>query len=115
MGPLAGREHWSTRRARHLLAEQEDRMRAILDRVRERGPAKAGALVGRLDAEAHRAAGRFEVKALHLADKVRPGAALLADLAREIGDCTRWHGTTEVRVRRTVPAAVRAHLAALLR
>jgi len=76
---------------------------------------RRGALVGRLDAKAHRAEGRFEVKALHLEERVRPTDALLADLARAIGDCARWHGTPEVRVGRTAPAGVRAPLAALLR
>jgi uncharacterized protein YcaQ len=76
---------------------------------------RRGALVGRLDAKAHRAEGRFEVKVLHLEAGVRPGRALLADLARALDACARWHGTPEVRVRRTVPAAVRGPLLAALR
>jgi uncharacterized protein YcaQ len=75
---------------------------------------RRGALVGRLDAKAHRAERRFEVKALHLEEGVRPSAALLRDLARALGDCARWHGTPEVELRRTVPAAMRRPLAALL-
>jgi len=76
---------------------------------------RRGALVGRLDAKAHRAEGRFEVKALHLEPGVRVSAALLSDLARAVLACARWHATPEVLVRRTVPAAVRRLLAVALR
>ena len=75
---------------------------------------RRGALVGRLDAKAHRADGHFEVKALHLEAGVRPGAALLADLARALGESARWHGTPEVRLGRKVPLALRRPLAARL-
>jgi hypothetical protein len=75
---------------------------------------RRGALVGRLDAKAHRAEGRFEVKALHLEPEVKVGEPLLADLARAIQSCAGWHRTPEVEVRRTVPAAARRRLAALL-
>jgi uncharacterized protein YcaQ len=75
---------------------------------------RRGALVGRLDAKAHRAEGRFEVKSLHLEPGVPAAAALLGDVARAIAASARWHGTPEVVVRRTVPAAVRRPLAALL-
>ncbi len=71
---------------------------------------RRGALVGRLDAKAHRGEGRFEVKSLHLEEGVRPSAALLEDLARAITACARWHETPEVVVRRTVPAGVRRAL-----
>jgi uncharacterized protein YcaQ len=73
---------------------------------------RRGALVVRLDAKAHRGEGRFEVKALHLEEGVKPSAALLDDLARAIGACARWHGTPEVVVRKTAPAAVRKALSA---
>ena len=75
---------------------------------------RRGALVGRLDAKAHRAEGRFEVKALHLEPGLRAGAALLADLARAIAASARWHGTPEVQLRRTVPASARRGLVAAL-
>jgi uncharacterized protein YcaQ len=75
---------------------------------------RRGALVGRLDAKAHRADGVFEVRALHLEPGIPAGEALLADLARAIASCAAWHGTPAVRVRRTVPRSVRAPLAALL-
>jgi uncharacterized protein YcaQ len=75
---------------------------------------RRGALVGRLDAKAHRAEGRFEVRSLHLEAGVRPGAALLLDLARALDACARWHRTPEVVIGRTAPPAVRRPLAALL-
>jgi uncharacterized protein YcaQ len=75
---------------------------------------RRNALVGRLDAKAHRAEGRFEVKALHLEEGVRASAALIGDVARALRDSAAWHGTPEVQVRRTVPTSIRRPLAALL-
>ena len=75
---------------------------------------RRGALVGRLDAKAHRDQGRFEVKALYLEPGVRAGASLIGDLGQAIDSCARWHGTPEVEVRRTVPASIRRPLVALL-
>ncbi len=75
---------------------------------------RRGALVGRLDAKAHRVEGRFEVRSLHLEPGVRAGEALLVDLAQAIAACARWHRTPEARVVRTAPAGVRRRLAALL-
>ncbi|HTN51024.1 MAG TPA: crosslink repair DNA glycosylase YcaQ family protein [Anaeromyxobacter sp.] len=75
---------------------------------------RRGALVGRLDAKAHRAEGRFEIRALHLEEGIRVGEGLLLDLARAVGACARWHRTPEVQVRRTAPAGVRRRLTALL-
>ncbi len=72
---------------------------------------RRGALVGRLDAKAHRARGLFEVKALHLEDGVRPGPALLTDLAGALAASAAWHGTPEVRLGRRVAPALRAALA----
>jgi uncharacterized protein YcaQ len=75
---------------------------------------RRGAVVGRLDARAHRAEGRFEVKSLHLEPGVAPRAPLLADLARSIAASARWHGTPEVELRRTVPPAIRRPLVTLV-
>jgi uncharacterized protein YcaQ len=74
---------------------------------------RRGALVGRLDAKAHRRDGVFEVKALVLEPAVRPGDALLRDVARAIASCAAWHGTPAVKIGRTVPPSARATLAAL--
>jgi uncharacterized protein YcaQ len=62
-----------------------------------------GALVGRLDAKAHRKEGLFEVRALHL----EPGVAATEDLVFGLGGalrgCAGWHGTPEISVRRSDP------------
>lgn len=60
---------------------------------------RRGALVGRLDAKAHRKDGLFEVKALYLEPRVRASGALIRDIAGAIRECAEWHGTPEVRVR----------------
>ena len=75
---------------------------------------RRGRLIGRADAKAHRATGRFEVRALYLEDGVRVGAALARDTARALHELAAWHGTPDVDVRRTVPATLRAALKAAL-
>jgi uncharacterized protein YcaQ len=63
-----------------------------------------GALVGRLDPKAHRAAGQFEIKALAL----EPGVELTDDLVEGLASALRrlaaWHGTPELVIRRSEPA-----------
>jgi uncharacterized protein YcaQ len=65
-----------------------------------------GRLIGRLDAKAHRADGVFEVKALFLEPGVLPESSLVQAVAGAIADTARWHGTPEVRLGRTQPAAL---------
>jgi uncharacterized protein YcaQ len=65
-----------------------------------------GRLVGRLDAKAHRDAGVFEVKALFLEPGVSPEPALVQAVAGAIADTARWHGTPEIRLGSTRPAAM---------
>jgi uncharacterized protein YcaQ len=74
-----------------------------------------GALVGRLDAKAHRSDGLFEVKALFLEPQLRLDEQLAADLAYAIARCAAWHGTPRVIVRRTDPAGVKKALNAALK
>ena len=62
-----------------------------------------GALVGRLDAKAHRAPGVFEVKALFVEPSVQLSDVAVRAVAEAIARCAIWHGTPEVRVGRTVP------------
>lgn len=64
---------------------------------------RRGALVGRLDAKAHRQDGIFEVKSLYLEDGLRPDEELAQDLAAAIKDCAAWHKTPQVLVRRVEP------------
>ena len=72
-----------------------------------------GALVGRLDAKAHRREGVFEVKAFHLEPGVRATKTLLAEVARALREAAAWHGTPEVAVRRADPPELAARLQAL--
>lgn len=62
-----------------------------------------GALVGRLDAKAHRKGGTFEVKTLHLEPDTEADEDLVAGLAGALRDCAGWHATPEVLVRRSDP------------
>jgi uncharacterized protein YcaQ len=71
---------------------------------------RRGRLVARLDAKAHRVLRQFEVKAFYLEDGVRPGTALLADIGRAISEIAAWHGTPEVRIRKTVPRELAGEL-----
>jgi uncharacterized protein YcaQ len=62
-----------------------------------------GALVGRLDAKAHRKEGIFEVKAVHLEPGAPVSDELVAGLASALRDCAAWHETPQVQVRRSDP------------
>ena len=62
-----------------------------------------GALIGRLDAKAHRKDGVFEVKALHLEPGATVDDRLVEELAAALGACACWHCTPEVVVRRSDP------------
>jgi uncharacterized protein YcaQ len=64
---------------------------------------RRGALVGRLDAKAHRKEGVFEIKSLHVEPGVPADEGLAADLAQAIRECAAWHKTPEVRVLRSEP------------
>lgn len=75
---------------------------------------RRGALVGRLDAKAHRRDGVFEVKAIYLEPRIRITAGLLADVARAIRECANWHGTPSITVRRSDPPPLAAKLTAAL-
>ena len=63
-----------------------------------------GALVGRLDAKAHRKQGFFEVKAIHLEPGVPLSEDLTAGITGALRDCADWHGTPEVVARRSEPS-----------
>jgi uncharacterized protein len=58
-----------------------------------------GALVGRLDAKAHRKEGLFEVKAVHLEPDVAVTKSLVSNVAGALRACAAWHETPEVLVR----------------
>jgi uncharacterized protein len=71
-----------------------------------------GALVGRLDAKAHRADGVFEVRALHLESSAKADDALAADIAQALVRCAVWHNTPKVTVNRTFPTTFATRLRA---
>lgn len=64
-----------------------------------------GALIGRLDPKAHRKEGLFEIKALYLEPGIALDDELAAALAAALRSCAAWHGTPEVIVRFSDPAA----------
>ncbi len=59
---------------------------------------RRGELIGRLDPKAHRKDGRFEVKTIHLEDRVEVTDEVIADVAAAIRECAIWHDTPEVSV-----------------
>ncbi|HEV2680680.1 MAG TPA: crosslink repair DNA glycosylase YcaQ family protein [Rhodanobacter sp.] len=73
-----------------------------------------GRLVGRLDAKAHRGDGVFEIKSLFLEPGVAPTPVLVQAIAQAMTDTARWHGTPDIRLGRTQPAAVAKALRAAL-
>jgi uncharacterized protein YcaQ len=73
-----------------------------------------GALVGRLDAKAHRKDGLFEVKSLHLEPSVKVEDELVAALASAIEECAAWHKTLSVVVRRSEPPSLAKRLSKLI-
>ncbi len=75
---------------------------------------RRGALVGRVDAKAHRRDGIFEIKLIELEPGVRVSARLCADIAQAIVRCAAWHACPEVLLTRTEPASFAAPLAAAL-
>lgn len=65
-----------------------------------------GALVGRLDAKAHRTQGLFEVRNLVLEPETVVDAGLIQALANTLESCARWHKTPVVSVLRSQPAGL---------
>lgn len=65
-----------------------------------------GRLIGRLDAKAHRGDGVFEIKALFLEPDVKATPTLVQAVAKAIVDTAHWHGTPEIRLGHTQPAAL---------
>jgi uncharacterized protein YcaQ len=75
---------------------------------------RRGALVGRVDAKAHRKAGEFELRSVHLEPGVRASERLIADVALAVQRCARWHGCARVRLGHALPEEFGQRLAAAL-
>ena len=75
---------------------------------------RRGALVGRIDAKAHRRTGVFEVKAALFEPGLRTSDALVRDVAAALLRCARWHGCEEVVIQRAEPEGIGARLARAL-
>ncbi len=71
---------------------------------------RRGALIGRVDAKAHRKERRFEVKALHLESEVVVSDDLIADLASVLVKCASWHRLSTVDIRMTSPLVLASSL-----
>ncbi len=75
---------------------------------------RRGALVGRVDAKAHRKAGMFELRSIVLEPGVRPSERLALDVAGAVARCARWHACKEVRVSTATPESFGPLLVAAL-
>ncbi|WUR11478.1 crosslink repair DNA glycosylase YcaQ family protein [[Empedobacter] haloabium] len=71
---------------------------------------RRGALVGRVDAKAHRRDGLFELKALTLEPGTRISERFVRDIAGALSRCAQWHACPRVLVGRTEPASFGAQL-----
>ncbi len=74
-----------------------------------------GALVGRLDAKAHRKEKRFEVRALYLEPDVPVEDHLVQGLAERLIDCAIWHRTPNVKVTMSNPPVMKDQINDLLK
>ncbi len=74
-----------------------------------------GALVGRVDAKAHRTDQVFEVKAMFLEPGFAPDAHFAQCLAQALTRCAHWHDTPRVTVTRCAPASFASVLRRALR
>jgi uncharacterized protein YcaQ len=71
---------------------------------------RRGALIGRLDAKAHRKDAIFEIKSLHLEPHVKSNDEMLDDIARALHECAAWHNAPEIVIRRAEPSQIAAPL-----
>lgn len=64
---------------------------------------RRGALVGRVDAKAHRRDGVFELKSVALEPGVRVSTRFTSDIAAALVRCARWHGCADVALTHAIP------------
>ena len=67
---------------------------------------RRGALVGRVDAKAHRTDGIFELKSLVLEPDARISERFVRDVAAALQRCANWHGCPQVRLTQAAPAQI---------
>lgn len=75
---------------------------------------RRGALVGRIDAKAHRSRGVFELKSVAFEPGLRFSERLLRDVAQAVLRCARWHACRQVVLGQVSVDAARAPLEAAL-
>lgn len=75
---------------------------------------RRGALVGRIDAKAHRSRGVFELKSVAFEPGLRVSERLLRDVAQAVLRCARWHACPQVVLGQVSVDAARAPLEAAL-
>jgi uncharacterized protein YcaQ len=75
---------------------------------------RRGALVGRVDAKAHRREGVFELKSVALEPGTRASERVVRDVAAALQRCANWHGCPQLRVQSAEPAEFAAVLQAEL-
>jgi hypothetical protein len=73
-----------------------------------------GALIGRLDAKAHRREGIFEVRGLYLEEGVELAAGVAQELHGVVKRCAEWHRTPMVVYSDTVQPNFREYLSSLV-
>jgi len=66
---------------------------------------RRGALVGRIDAKAHRKQGVFELRSVALEPGLRLSVSLARDVAGAVIRCARWHGCPRIALVGSDPAA----------
>lgn len=62
-----------------------------------------GAIIGRLDAKAHRVDGLFEIKSIHLEPGIDVDEKRIDAIAGAIQKCADWHETPTIAIRRSDP------------
>jgi uncharacterized protein YcaQ len=75
---------------------------------------RRGALVGRVDAKAHRRDGVFELKSLVLEPGARISERFTHDIAAALRRCAGWHGCAAIALTQAAPASFGAQLEAAL-
>ena len=75
---------------------------------------RRGALVGRVDAKAHRRDGVFELKSVVLEPGVRVSDRFSGDIAAALVRCARWRGCADMALTAPMPHGFGARLQAAL-